>query len=415
MKVSKTKFYGTILMIILLSQIYISSFKFNIFFQLFIFLFFIFFERPKISIRFLGIILPIILMLSIGFLGTFIFRRPLGFVIKDSFYFIKPVLGVLLGYFLYKKIDNSLFFFQTLIRIAVISAIIHFIIVLFFTDFTSSSISEIRRFTKGNYLELFSLIILWYYHKFSGHHLFSSQQKIKFFKVVLLLSCVLYFSRTMIVATIILLLSIYSYTKLTLRSIKAISITLLSILVLYFYLFSTKLDRNKGGLETVLYKIKIAPAELFKTKIDRENHKDLWDHWRGYEAKRAFALLNENPLYYVIGTGYGSLVNLKFKAPLTEDEKGMKYISRLHNGYVYILYKLGLFGLLIYLFFLYRLYRFIYSNYSIDSVFISAIGLYYLFSTITITGIYNAGDPVIFILGVLLCKRQNENINDNLI
>ena len=53
--------------------------------------------------------------------------------------------------------------------------------------------------------------------------------------------------------------------------------------------------------------------------------------------------MKENPSSYIIGTGYGSLVNLKFKAPLGNED--MKYISRLHNGYVFVFYKTGIFGL----------------------------------------------------------------------
>jgi hypothetical protein len=37
-----------------------------------------------------------------------------------------------------------------------------------------------------------------------------------------------------------------------------------------------------------------------------------------------------------------------------------------------------------------------------ESIFISAIGLMFLFSTLTITGIYNSRDIVVFILGALL-------------
>jgi hypothetical protein len=113
--------------------------------------------------------------------------------------------------------------------------------------------------------------------------------------------------------------------------------------MLYGYLYSVKIDRGKPGLEAFLYKIKIAPEEIFKTNIDRDNHKELWDHWRGYEAKRALATMEDKPSSYVFGTGYGSLVNLKFKAPLsTTDKEGLKFISELHNGYPYVLYKTGI-------------------------------------------------------------------------
>ncbi|MFY7810549.1 MAG: hypothetical protein ACOVQ2_02345, partial [Flavobacterium sp.] len=177
--------------------------------------------------------------------------------------------------------------------------------------------------------------------------------------------------------------------------------------------YSVKIERNGKGIEAFLYKIKIAPEEIFQSKIDRENHVDLWDHWRGYEAKRALALMDKEKSSYIIGMGFGSLVNLKFYAPLTEDNKGLKYISELHNGYIYVFYKLGLIGLLFYLFFLIYLYNFIYLKKTFESIFISIIGLFYLYTTLTITGIYNNKDTLIFILGALLyfhIKNLKQNV-----
>ena len=171
----------------------------------------------------------------------------------------------------------------------------------------------------------------------------------------------------------------------------------------YAFLYSIKLERDKPGLEAFLYKVKIAPAELFETKINRENHADLWDHWRGYEAKRALSLMSQHPSSYIFGVGYGTLVNLKFFAPLTNDDKGMKYISELHNGYPYLLYKSGLFALVSYFAFLFLMYKKIYLKFTFETVFISAMALFYFFTTLTITGIYNTNDTIVFVLGALFC------------
>ena len=187
------------------------------------------------------------------------------------------------------------------------------------------------------------------------------------------------------------------------KSIKFLSLIVVVILLFYSYLYSVTIDRDATGIEAFLYKVKIAPAEIFETKIDRENHQDLWDHWRGYEAKRAFALMNEQPVSYVIGTGYGSLVNLKFNAPLNGEKKGMKYISELHNGYPYVLYKSGVIALFSYLVFLFLIYKKIYNKFTFETVFISAMALFYFFTTLTITGIYNTNDTIVFILGALFC------------
>ncbi|WP_165396004.1 O-antigen ligase family protein [Flavobacterium sp. J27] len=393
---------------ILLSQIYIPSFKINIFFQLFVLVFYFSIEKESLSIRLIKTITPLIVIFILGFIGFILYKNPLGYALKDIFHFIKPIQGILIGYFLFKVINDKKIFIKTIIQTGFISAIIHFLILIIFVDLSSGSISVIRQFTRDNFLELFALFFLAYNQFFYHENVFSSKKKSRIIFAVIFTSSVLYFSRTMMVGALILFLSIHGYTKINQKSIKIILIIFISILSLYGYLYSVKIDRGKPGLEAFLYKIKIAPEELFKTKIDREDHKDLWDHWRGYEAKRSFALMEKHPFSIVSGTGYGSLVNLKFYAPLSSDKKGLKFISELHNGYPYVLYKMGIIGLLFYLFFLIRLYSKVYKKFSFENVFTSAIGIYYLFSTLTITGLYNTSDTIIFVLGALIFVAEEK-------
>jgi hypothetical protein len=124
----------------------------------------------------------------------------------------------------------------------------------------------------------------------------------------------------MVVAFIIMLLSIYGYTKLTAKGFKY-GILLFSLTGLfYFYLFSVDIKRDQPGLESFLYKLKIAPSEIFSPakKIDTKNHENLWDHWRAYEANMAYNQMKLKPISFLNGYGFGSLVDLKFIAPLNE-------------------------------------------------------------------------------------------------
>lgn len=402
MKVKSKEFYSALFIIIILLQLYLPSFKANVLFQVFILGLFFLFEKVQINKLFFKTILPILIIFLLGFVG-FLFNKVTFFnVFKDIFHFLKPITGLLIGYFFYRKIDDFKMFVKTIVIVGLLSAVIHFGILFFISGF--SSVNEIREFGRDNFLELFSLFFLLFYKKFQNDTLFKNQFPHFFFVVLLFASNVLYFSRTMIVVAIILLITIYGYTIITKRGLRIIGLVFVSILVFYGYLFSIKISRNQPGLESFLYKVKNAPSEIFKTKIDRENHKDLWDHWRGYEAKRAFSLMEKDPKSYVIGTGYGSLVNLKFFAPLTENykDKGIKYISELHNGYVYIYYKTGIFSLFLYLIFLINLYIKIYYNKNFETYFISAIGVAFLFTTLTITGMYNSRDVIVFLLGALL-------------
>jgi hypothetical protein len=409
MKINKVAFYKTIFILVLLFQMYIPSFKFNVLFQLLLLVLFVLYEKPKIALSFFKITAPIYIVFFLGFIGFLVFNNSITQALKDVFHFIKPLQGLLVGFLFFQIINDKEKFYKTIILTGVFSAIIHLFIVVVFTDFTSGSVHAIRQYTRDNFLELFAVFFLIFYPIYYKKQLFNSDLKRKIILILLLISCFFYFSRTMIVASIILLMSVYGYTKITMKSLKTISVILLFIALLYTYLFSVKIDRNAKGYEAFLYKVKIAPSEIFKTKVDRENHKDLWDHWRGYEANRAIALMDTKPLSYLIGVGHGSLVDLKFKAPLSGEKDGMRYISELHNGYPYVLYKAGIFGLLLYIFFLFTLYYKIHYNSSLETVLISAIGLFYFFTTITITGIYNTQDTIVFILGALLFFTNKRN------
>ncbi|GAB3713172.1 hypothetical protein GCM10028861_07730 [Flavobacterium koreense] len=407
MKINSTKFYSGLFVIVILLQLYLPSFKLNIIFQLFLLALFFFYEKIKVNIEFYKIITPLFLLFFIGFIGAIINNFGMFNIIKDISHFLKPITGLLIGYLFYKKIDNLKTFTKTIVLVGFISAIIHFIIVFGFSK--TNTVAEIREYGKDNYLELFSFFFLSFYKKLTKDNLFDNKLNYRIVFWVLLLSCILYLSRTMMVLAILLLLSINGYTKITTKGLKVMGIFLLAIIGFYVFLHSIKIDRGKPGLEAFLFKVKIAPEEIFKTRIDRENHKELWDHWRGYEAKRAFDLMTEYPSSFVFGTGYGSLVNLKFEAPLTGENKGMKFISELHNGFAYVFYKTGIIGLIIYLSFLISLYKVIYKNSNYATAFISSIGILYFFTTLTITGIYNSRDIIVFILGALLFFKDKIN------
>jgi hypothetical protein len=408
MKINATKFYIGVFVIVLFLQLYLFSYRINIFLQLFVLCGFFAIEKVKVTKGFLKITLPVFLIFFTGFIGTLFDRYHLFNIIKDIFHFIKPILAIFIGYLFYKKINDFKLFIKTIVITGFLSALAHyFIIFVLIGDF--DTVSKIRQFGTDNFVELFALFFLVFYKKFQKENLFPSKLTYYLILVPLLISCILYFSRTMIGMAIMSLLTIYGYTIITKRSLRIMGFLTLFVLAFYAILFSANIQRNSKGFESFLYKVKNAPAEVFKTKIDRENHKDLWDHWRGYEAKRALALLNENPQAYVFGCGHGSLVNLKFYAPLSDDPKGMKYISELHNGYAYILYKTGLIGILLYLYFLFLLYIKIYQARRFTTVFISTIGMCFLFSTLVTVGINNSNDTLIFLLGALLFFYEKEN------
>ena len=401
----------TLFILVLLCELYLPSYKLNFAIQFSTLIGVVYSSKTTISLRFFKTILPLMLVFLIGFIGYLLDFHPLSATIKDITYFLKPIIALVLSYVLIKKQNDLFLFLKIIVYVAVFTAFIHLFGIFVLGDFTSNSIHELRGdFGLDNFIEIFAFYILLFSKRFIGKSIIETKKWHYLVVVFFLLSIYLYFSRTMLVAFFLVGFSILGYTKITQTTLKFIGLGLLFIGLLYVYLFSIKIDRNAKGVEAFLYKIKIAPEEIFETKIDRENHKELWDHWRGYEAKRAFSLMEKQPSSFIFGTGFGSLVNLKFKAPV--GEKDMKYISRIHNGYVFVLYKSGIIGLLLYLLFLINLYLKIYKRNSFNELYftdrlIVSISVFYFFSSLIITGIYIPIDAVVFILGGLLAVEKN--------
>ena len=398
--------------IVVLCEIYIVSFRINLLIQVAFLLFLIVLGIGKISKSFLKTLLPIIIIFIIGILSFFLNDYYIVDFIKDFSHFIKPIIVITIGYLVFKSVNNHIIFFKTIIFIALITALIHLISVFGFSSLIRGSIKDVRQFGLDNFIEIYAFFIL----LFSSKHevqIFNKQIYKKIIIPILFVSIFLYFSRTMLGMIIILGFSFYGLAKLTTKSIKIAGVLLVFLFLFYGYLGTIKLERNSKGIEALLYKIKIAPGEVFNAKVNRDDHRKLWDHWRAYEAKRAINLMEENPTSFIFGTGYGSLVNLKFKAPLGEN--GMRYISVLHNGYVFVFYKTGILGIFFYFLFLINLYLRVY-HYSEDKkiiffkILISTIGIYFLFTSIIITGIYIPQDSILFILGGALFFENKKQI-----
>ena len=401
MKIAAHKIYLPLFVALLLLQLYLPSFKANVFLQIGALTLIMFAENVRFSAQFLKQLLPLVILLLLGFIGTLFHRYVLYDILKDIFHFLKPVVGLIIGYVVARRLNNVNGFIRGIVIAAIISAIIHLLIIIFLVR-DLSRIESIRVFTKDNFLEMFGLFFIIYFKKLTGQEMINNVRHKRIYIVLLAVSGLLYFSRTMFILAFIMVMAAHGYTKISARTIKVLALLLFCVTGLFIYLNTANIQRDGKGLEIFLYKIKNAPREIFETKINREKHSQLWDRWRAYEAKRAIALMNEEPESYVYGTGYGSLVNLKFFAPLTGDKKGIRYISDLHNGYINILYKIGLVGSIIYIIMLVRLYRFINRGFTFANVMVSVIRLIYIITSLTITGLYNGRDIIIFLLGGML-------------
>lgn len=407
-----TNTYKYLFAIPLLIPLKLVSFEFTLSFLILLSLFLLNKSRLKISTDFITAILPLFFLLFIGSILSFFYSYKYWDIGKDIAYFLKPILLLFIGYALIHSIKDKLFLFKAFIYLAIAFAFLHLYKLITFPDLFNTSLNTIRNQTGlSNHVELFALVFLFLGFKYPKIQVFSRNKITYSVLTLLILSFILYFSRTMWVAIFLLLLAAFGYAKISIKAIKYIGLFILLIGSFYIYLFSIEIDRDEAGISAFLYKMKIAPEEIFLPKVDLNDHAALWDHWRAYEAKMAFDQMDK--IDHIFGRGFGSLVDLHFIAPLNDE--GMRYISYLHNGYVMIYYKTGVIGLLFYLLFLLNLYLFTFYKKNINTAipinnFITAISLYFVFSSLIITGIYNLEDVYIYALGGLLALYDKHNM-----
>jgi hypothetical protein len=368
--------------------------------------------RFSFSKSFLNILLPLLLIFFLSLFSSPFGNFKLINFVKDFFYIFKPIAQIILGYLLIKKIGDQKFLFWSIIYSGTLLALFHIgLILINYKEVISLNINTLRtRYGRDNFLELIALLFLIFNYK-------SAVISVKYRKIIfgiLATSVFLYFSRTMFIMIVLMGLSLFGYTRITKKGIKYFGLFVVLISALYMYLFSIQIDRDdESAISKFMYKLKIAPSEIFMTKIDVNNRAELWDHWRGYEASRAIeSLNNEGLLSWIFGRGFGSTVDLGFKAPLDDEGSGMRSISLLHNAYVFILYKSGFLGLISFFVFLLIVYYrpIMRNNHELNRInnIILSFAFFYLFSTLVISGIYNPRDNMALILGGVIFLRDNK-------
>ena len=202
------------------------------------------------------------------------------------------------------------------------------------------------------------------------------------------------------------------------KLINGIITAVISVLILTFVLSFIEVDRNSTGFKAFIYKTKNSYSELFESidtnKILRDR-RELWEHWRAYESKKAIEQMTEAKNFKVwsLGFGYGKQVDLGTYVNL--DGKKFTELPSIHNGFVNVLFKTGILGLLVYLSFL--SYIFIsYQKFNIKSEenlivnkLIIATSIYMLINSFVIAGFFRPGEFSIVLYSILVASNLKVN------
>ncbi|WP_396194519.1 hypothetical protein [Flavobacterium sp.] len=361
--------------------------------------------QNKLSLEILKHLACYISIFLIAVFSSFWYDHEAYFIIRDITYISKPIIGLLLGYQLAKKLNAKTL--KVVVIIGLLIACYHIYIILYSVLFYSvSNINELRYFA-GFFsdFEVYTLILLVFHDKFELHY---PRKKLILYIILIGFSTFMYLARTNFIQFLILLIAMKGFLKINVKSITVLaSIVLLSIIG-YATILYINPKRNGEGLEAFLYKIKVAPIEPFKTKIKRDDWKDFNDNYRSYEnIMTVRQMTNDGYKSLIFGQGLGSQIDLKQKLMLGDME--LRFISILHNGFMTVLLKSGLIGVIlliisIYLIFIKKKSQIPLVN-NLNLLMIGS-GVYMIVSYWVFMGYYFAADTKSIFFGLIICYRE---------
>lgn len=375
--------------------------------------------KKKYNKQFLNFIFPLFFLFLIPFINFWNYKYSNHYFIKDIIYFFKPILGLFIGYQL--SWNNSKKILQWIVYIGVVIALIHLIKILLTSFSHEFEIYKIRQQSGFfNDFELYSLLICMFYKQLELSFFWKES---RYYIIILIISILMYFSRTNFIQFILLYAGVLGFTKLNFRNISYFILISCLVIGTYFIIWSFPVKRHTLGIEGIIYKIKIIPHEIYKSKIDENNILDIYDHWRAYELNCILKQLKQEGIFTIFfGKGYGSVVDLKRKIYLGNQE--FHYIPYIHNGYGTIYLKSGIVGLFMMLYFIITLIKF--QSFSIKNNFnkktilirlISSTGIFLFFSTLVFLGLYNKADNKSILLSIfytLYLKSNYLKCKDNI-
>jgi hypothetical protein len=371
--------------------------------------------QKKYSLSIIKSIIPFAIILFIAFIMFFFHDNSIYNAVRDVTYLVKPILGLVLGYQLCKTYNVKPF--ETIIYTGLFIAIIHLIILSFNVVFYRITNIHTLRALTGYFsdFEVYALILLIFHKQLK---LYFSKERFWLLTLVIGSSAFLYLSRTNFIQFFILYIGLKGYYSLNKKAITIFSISTIAILIGYALIYNTNPTRNGKGLEALFYKIKNAPIEPFKTKVNKDDYEDFNDNYRSFEnIKTIKQVYMEGVDGILFGKGLGSTIDIGRKIK-TNDGTYVRHEPILHNGYLTVYLKSGLFGVSFLMFFLYNLLKqkkvSIYEVKQINLILIST-AVFLIISNWVLLGLFLKLDNKSIIIGFLISYRELIIKRENLI
>jgi len=371
--------------------------------------------NARISRGLSQIVLLIFAMMAVGTFGIMTRQAGLYGFVKDVVYFLRPLTVMLATYYAVQRLKSKADFYNLIVLVGFGFALFHLLDIGIGLLRYRPNLQKFRElFGKLNHLEMVALFLIACIRdlpvKKTRYTLFY-----KLAVAALIGSFLLYFSRTMIVVLVLMILAYYGYLKLNARG--AVMGLILLAFGAGFAFFLSQYEPDETQPQTVLTgflaKIKNSYTETFEPiKFDTylKDRRSLWPRWRAYEANLVLTEVDRERKW-LQGKGFGSTVDAGFELRLNGEM--IQHLPTVHNGVAYVYMKTGILGLLLYFTIFLVLYSYNYrtpedqSQKSYHGVLVAA-GFYMLAATMVVTGIFKPYMMVGFLIGGSFALKNKE-------
>lgn len=371
--------------------------------------------------------LDLVFIYLIFFFSGFVFMLDGLFmdVARDIVLLSKNLIYLLLGFWIIgSRNERNL---RKLINIVIIFSVFDMLLYalrfLLFIAENKYSVGSIRdNVGHGSVLPLYGLFCLIMYRPIKFKPILRSKFFFAIFVSLFLFYLFATASRTLILSSIILVLVCKDW--LWARGYKPFITMCIPFMVVFVFLSADSNDSAKVLSErTLLDKMANSLVEMVPSDFDSDIliHKN----WRAYESFRAMlAFYSASTPEKVLGQGYGTLIDVDFKKRISgTNANTITEIPWMHNGYLFVLNKNGIFGLIALIAFFAAFYlrllkyrSLAMSGFSYDRNFCQ-LGLFSLlqivFTTFIDGGLINKWDSSInfFFLGISLFYLSGRNFS----
>jgi len=352
------------------------------------------------------IVFLILAMMAVGSLGIITRQAGLYGFIKDVVYFLRPLTVMLATYFAVQKMNSKSDFYNLVVLVGFGFALLHLLDIGIGLLRYRPNLQKFRElFGKLNHVEIVALFLIACIRDLP----LKKTRFTLFYKMAvsaLILSFMLYFSRTMIVVLLLMILAYYGYLKLNARGVVMGMVLLVFGAGFVFFLSQYEPDETQPQtvLTGFLAKVKNSYTETFEPiKFDTylKDRRSLWPRWRAYEASLVLKEVDQEGKW-LQGKGFGSTVDAGFELRLNGEM--IQDLPTVHNGLAYVYMKTGILGLLLYfsLFVILYLYNYVSPKNKAHKTYngvLVASGFYMIAATMVVTGIFKPYMMVGFLIG----------------